>query len=141
MEYKARMDSLKKYAEIEEVEIVYGEYDFIEYLKYQLEEVKRPERCRRCYEYRLSKTAEYASLHGFDAFTTTMLVSHHQYHDAVREVGEEMGKKYNVPFYYEDFRKGYNQGKEITKIYSLYTQKYCGCLISEWERFAGKSLK
>ncbi|MCD6222202.1 MAG: epoxyqueuosine reductase QueH, partial [Thermoplasmata archaeon] len=46
-----------------------------------------------------------------------------------------------VPFYYEDFRIGYQQGKEIAKIYSLYSQKYCGCLISEWERFAGKSLK
>ncbi|RLF51899.1 MAG: hypothetical protein DRN11_02030 [Thermoplasmata archaeon] len=141
MEYKARMDSLIKYAELEEVEIIYDDYDFIDYLKYQLEEVRRPLRCRRCYLYRLDRTARYAKEHGFDAFTTTMLVSHYQYHELVKEAGEEIAKKYGVPFYYEDFRHGYQQGKNIAKIYSLYSQKYCGCLISEWERFAGKSLK
>jgi len=141
MEYKARLDSLIKYAEIEEVEIIYDEYDFIDYLKYQLVEVRRPMRCRRCYEYRLAKTAKYAKAQGFDAFTTTLLVSNYQYHEIVKEVGEEMGKKYGIPFYYEDFRNGYQQGKEIAKMYGLYSQKYCGCLISEWERFAGRSLK
>ena len=48
-----------------------------------------------------------------------------------------MGEKYGIPFYYEDFRPGYKQGKAIAKAYSLYSQKYCGCLISEWERFGG----
>jgi len=98
MEYKAKMDSLIKYAELENVEIIYGEYDFIDYLKYQLEEIKRPNRCRRCYEYPLSKTAEYARENGFDAFTTTMLVSHHQYHDIVREVGEKWVKDMDCHF-------------------------------------------
>ena len=141
MEYKARMDSLIKYAEFENVEVIYDEYDFINYLNHQFKEIKRPTRCMRCYEYRLEKVAKYAKENGFDAFTTTLLVSHYQYHDLVKFVGEEIAKKYGILFYYEDFRKGYHQGKEIAKIYSLYSQKYCGCLISEWERFAGKSLK
>ena len=141
MEYKARMDALKKYAELEGAEIIYGEYDFIDYLRYQLEVVDRPERCIRCYRYRLRKTAEYAVKNNFDAFSTTLLVSLWQFHDEVRKVGEEIAIEYGIPFYYEDFRRGYHQGKEITKIYSLYTQKYCGCLISEWERFGGKSGK
>jgi len=139
MEYKARMESLKKYAELEEVEIVYDDYDFIDYLKMQLKEVERPMRCINCYSYRLERAARYAKEHDFDAFTTTLLVSHHQYHNAVKETGEKMGEKYGIPFYYEDFRPGYRQGKAVAKTYSLYSQKYCGCLISEWERFGGKS--
>lgn len=138
MEYKARKDALKKYAEIEGVEVVYDEYDFIEYLKMQLNEIKRPARCKNCYIYRLRKVAMYAKKHGFDAFTTTLLVSHHQYHEEIKKVGEEMAKEFEIDFYYEDFRKGWNQAKAIAKVYSLYRQKYCGCLISEWERFGEK---
>jgi len=141
MEYKTREDALKKYAEIEGVEIIYGEYDFIEYLKMQLKNIERPERCKNCYAYRLEKAARYAKENGFDAFTTTLLVSHHQYHDEIKKVGEELAEKYDIEFYYEDFRQGWQQGKAIAKTYSLYSQKYCGCLISEWERFGGKKKK
>ncbi|MCD6481314.1 MAG: epoxyqueuosine reductase QueH [Thermoplasmata archaeon] len=137
MEYMARKEALQKYAEIEEVEVIYEGYDFIDYLKMQLQNVERPQRCINCYSYRLERAAKYAKQHGFDAFTTTLLVSHHQYHDSIKKVGEEMGEKYGIPFYYEDFRPGYKQGKAIAKAYSLYSQKYCGCLISEWERFGG----
>ena len=138
MEYRAREDAPKKYAEIEGVEIVYDEYDFIAYLKMQLKNIERPERCKNCYAYRLEKAARYAKENGFDTFTTTLLVSHHQYHDEIKKIGEELAEKYNIEFYYEDFRKGWQQGKAIAKAYSLYSQKYCGCLISEWERFGGK---
>lgn len=138
MEYKARKDALKKYAEIEKVKIIYGTYDFIDYLKMQLKTTERPERCINCYLYRLEKTALYAKENDFDSFTTTLLVSHHQYHSEIKRIGEEIGERNGIPFYYEDFRVGWNQSKAITKLYSLYTQKYCGCLISEWERFGGK---
>ncbi|MCD6331345.1 MAG: epoxyqueuosine reductase QueH, partial [Thermoplasmata archaeon] len=58
----------------------------------------------------------------------------------IKKVGKELEKKYGIKFYYEDFRQGWKQGKEIAKVYSLYSQKYCGCLISEWERFGKKSI-
>ncbi len=138
MEYKTREESLKKYAEIENVEVVYDAYDFINYLKMQLQDIERPERCRRCYSYRLEKAAIYAKENDFDAFTTTLLVSHHQYHEAIKKVGDEMADRYGISFYYEDFREGLHQGNAITRTYGLYRQKYCGCLISEWERFGGK---
>ena len=141
MEYKAREESLKKFAEIEGVEVIYSDYDFIDYLKMQLQVTERPERCERCYAYRLEKTAKYAKQNGFDAFTTTLLVSHHQYHEAIKKVGNEIGEKYDIPFYYEDFREGLHRGNAVAKAYGLYRQKYCGCLISEWERFGGKNQK
>ena len=85
--------------------------------------------------------AKYAKENGFDAFTTTLLVSHNQYHERIKKVGNEMEKKYDIPFYYEDFREGLHRGNAIAKAYGLYRQKYCGCLISEWERFGGKNQK
>lgn len=135
MEYKAREEALRKYARLEEINVIYGEYDFIEYLKSMLKNVERPYRCINCYEYRLEKVAKYAKENGFDAFTTTLLVSHHQYHNEIKKIGERLAEKYDISFYYEDFRKGWSQGKAIAKMYSLYSQKYCGCLISEYERF------
>ncbi|MEA2054829.1 MAG: epoxyqueuosine reductase QueH [Candidatus Thermoplasmatota archaeon] len=135
MEYRAREESLRNYAEIENVEVVYNTYDFIDYLKMQLQSVERPERCEHCYAYRLERTAKYATENGFDAFTTTLLVSHHQYHEAIKKAGNELAEKYGIPFYYEDFRKGLHQGNAISKAYGLYRQKYCGCILSEWERY------
>jgi epoxyqueuosine reductase len=138
MEYRARKESLRNYAEVEGVNIIYDEYDFIDYLKMQVQNTERTERCRQCYAYRLEKAAIYAKEKDFDAFTTTLLVSHHQYHGVINEVGNEMEKKYDITFYYEDFREGLHRGNAVSKAYGLYRQKYCGCLMSEWERFGGK---
>ena len=139
MEYKARKEALEKYAEIEKIEIIYDEYDYINFLKSQLKNINRPARCINCYKYRLEKTARYAKENGFPFFTTTLLSSHQQYHDEIKKLGEILAKEYEIEFYYEDFRKGWQRNKAIAKVYGLYSQKYCGCLISEWERFGGKN--
>ena len=138
MEYKARMDSVKKYASLENVDVVYANYDLFSYLSNAVKVMeKERDRCVACYEYRLKKTGEYAKENGFDAFTTTLLVSHQQKHEKIREIGESVSKKVGIPFHYEDFRKGWNQGKAIATQYGLYRQKYCGCIFSEWERYRG----
>ena len=41
-----------------------------------------------------------------------------------------------VDFLYEDLRTGYSKSREKSKELDLYRQKYCGCLYSEWERYA-----
>jgi len=93
------------------------------------------ERCRACYELRLRRTARYARDHGFDSFTTTLLVSPYQKHDIVKEVGEAAAREAKVPFYYQDFRPGWPQGVEISKNLGLYRQPYCGCIFSERDRY------
>jgi len=140
MEYRAREDAVKKYVSLEDVEVHYGGYDLLPYLEKSLAAMReggRHERCKRCYHVRLEATAEHAADNGFDAFTSTLLVSHHQQHDAVRDIGEELAGRYEVPFHYQDFRDGWDQGKAIATQYGLYRQKYCGCLFSEWERYRG----
>ena len=135
MEYKAREDALKKYATIENVEVIYDDYPFIDYLKMQINNIEGPTRCKHCYLFRLEKTAMYAKDHAFDAFTSTLLASPHQSHKNIKKIGENVSDQYDIMFYYEDFRLGWNQNRAIAKTHGLYSQRYCGCLISEWERF------
>jgi len=93
------------------------------------------ERCQYCFKLRLSKTAETAHQMGFSAFTTTLLISPHQKHDLLREIGNELAGEKNMPFLYADLRKHYSDSRRMTKGLDLYRQQYCGCIYSEWERY------
>jgi epoxyqueuosine reductase len=92
-------------------------------------------RCQRCYDLRLRRTAEVALAHGCDSFTTTLLISKHQNHEALRESGERIGEEAGVPFLYRDFRPCNDAAHEEAKKRHLYRQQYCGCCMSEYERF------
>jgi predicted adenine nucleotide alpha hydrolase (AANH) superfamily ATPase len=92
------------------------------------------ERCPICYRMRLGRTAELARSLGHDAFTTTMLVSTQQDHDAVRAAGEAAALAHGVGFAYRDLRPRVMQGVRASKERGLYRQQYCGCVYSEWER-------
>ncbi len=87
-------------------------------------------RCSMCYSSRLGETARIARENGFDAFTTTLLVSPYQKHFLIKELGEKFAKKYGLDFYYRDYRPGFRQGQQEAKEMGLYRQKYCGCIIS-----------
>ena len=92
------------------------------------------ERCQLCWGLRLSETASFAKANGFDAFTTTLLISPYQDHEKVKKIGEDIASKNGVQFYYQDFRPGFRDGQEQAKKEDLYRQKYCGCVFSELER-------
>ncbi len=91
-------------------------------------------RCEACYRMRLDETASRAKAEGFDAFSTTLLVSPYQKHDLLQDVGRDIQEKHGVEFYYEDFRPTYREGVKISRELGLYRQRYCGCLYSEEER-------
>ncbi len=132
MEYKNRLKSLEKYAEIKGTKIIYKNYDMENYLRGA---VAAEERCKFCYDYRLTEAAKTAHMLGFDAFTTTLLISPYQKHDVLVKVGEKTADEYGIEFYYEDFREGYGESREMAKALELYMQKYCGCIFSEKERY------
>jgi predicted adenine nucleotide alpha hydrolase (AANH) superfamily ATPase len=46
-----------------------------------------------------------------------------------------------VDFLYADLRKRYSDSRHITKPLDLYRQQYCGCVYSEWERYADITIK
>jgi len=91
-------------------------------------------RCAMCYGLRLDAAAKYAAENGFEAFSTTLLVSPYQRHELIREVAAAAGKRHGVDFYYRDFRPGFRQGQAMAKDLGLYRQKYCGCIVSLNER-------
>jgi hypothetical protein len=68
-----------------------------------------------------------------DGFTTSLLVSPYQKFEGILAVGREMGKRYSIPFYGEDFRAGYGGNIGLSRELGLYRQKYCGCIFSEGE--------
>lgn len=89
------------------------------------------ERCSMCYGIRMEKTAKYAADNGYDAFTTSLLVSPYQKLDLIVELAEKYAKLYNINFLYKDFRTGFRLGQQKARDLGLYRQKYCGCIISK----------
>ncbi len=95
---------------------------------------KDSHRCNMCYDMRLKKAFEFAKEKGYDAVTTSLLVSPYQQHELIIEIAEKYAKKYDIPFYYEDFRIGFREGQKKAKEFGLYCQRYCGCVLSLKER-------
>jgi epoxyqueuosine reductase len=139
-EYKLRMEALRKYAEMVELEVVYREeYLLEEFLENVAGEPAK--RCRYCYESRLEEAAKTAAELGFPYYSSTLLYSRYQNQELIKELGEEMGSRYGVKFHYDDFRRGWQEGIDLSKEMELYRQKYCGCIYSEKERYVKKRQK
>ena len=95
------------------------------------------ERCRRCFNLRLSKTAQLCKSENFDYFTTTLSISPLKNAETLNDIGLAAAKEYGVCWLYSDFKKkgGYLRSIELSKQYNLYRQNYCGCAYSKNERY------
>lgn len=134
-EYKLRLESLKKFQQLVNINAIYDE-DYREFYKFLRIVVGREkERCLVCYKMRLEKTAEQAKQLSIESFTTTLLVSPYQNFDKIVEIGSETGKYFGINFIVEDFREGFRKSMFSAKQLNLYRQKYCGCIYSEAERY------
>jgi predicted adenine nucleotide alpha hydrolase (AANH) superfamily ATPase len=134
LEYNKRLDTVREYTAREGLEVAVAEgYPIEDFLQKTVS--MGQDRCRYCYEVRLRYAAEQAREGLFDAFTTTLLYSRYQKHDLIRETGEIIAREFKVPFYYRDFRDGWEEGAQLSREMGLYRQKYCGCIFSERDRF------
>ncbi len=139
-EFKKRLTTLQDFAKSQDFPlIIESEYGLTEYLRKVV--FKEKKRCAICYDMRLEKTAIQAAKSGADAFTSTLLYSRYQNHEAITQIGKKMAGKYGVKFYYEDFRKGWQEGIDKAIEMDLYRQPYCGCIYSEQERYDKKLQK
>lgn len=114
-----------------------GEYERSRYFERCRGLEKEPEggrRCRECFLMRLEKTAQMASLLGYDLFTTTLTVSPHKDYGAVSHIGKTLSVSYGVGFLDRDFKKkdGFRRSVELSKKYGLYRQDYCGCVFANY---------
>lgn len=94
------------------------------------------ERCYKCYNLRMEKTAILAKENNFDYFTTTLSISPYKNSQWLNEIGFILEKKYNILYLPGDFKKkdGYKRSIELANEYNLYRQDYCGCIYSKIER-------
>jgi predicted adenine nucleotide alpha hydrolase (AANH) superfamily ATPase len=133
-EFEKRLEAAREAAASHGVEIVReDDYGLDEFLRAVVG--SEEPRCPTCYSMRLRRAAEVAAEGGFDAFTTSMLVSTQQDHEAIREAGEAAAREFGVEFLYRDYRPKVMEGVRISKEAGLYRQQYCGCVYSEWERY------
>ena len=136
-EYKLRMEALKSYAQMVELEVIYREEYLLE--DFLSNVAGEPQgRCAYCYRSRLEEAARTAAELGFGRFSSTLLYSRYQNQEMIRELGIKLGERYGVEFHYEDFRTGWQEGINLSKEMGLYRQKYCGCIYSEKERYVRK---
>jgi predicted adenine nucleotide alpha hydrolase (AANH) superfamily ATPase len=134
VEHRSRLESMQKLAGDINLPLIIAEgYDMPEFLRRVAGHYE--ERCSDCFELRLAETAKEAREKGFNGFTTTLLISPHQKHDLIKEIGNKVAAEYGVVFLYADLRKRYSDSRHITKPMDLYRQQYCGCIYSERERY------
>ena len=132
-EYKARRDTLRQYAK--DIGLALEEEDFYGLRQFTAAVAADSDACR------MERTAQYAAEHGFDRFSTTLLVSPYQDRALICATGARMGEKYGVEFAPYDFRPRFREGQEEARALGLYLQKYCGCVYSEEDRFSNRRKK
>ena len=134
-EYESRHSALTKFSSDKKLSLItineYGQELFTRSIG---AETEKPGRCVICYRLRLEKTAVYAVEQGFDAFSTSLLISPYQQNDTIRNIGEELTARYGVTFLYRDFRPLFRKGQADARALGMYMQKYCGCIFSREER-------
>lgn len=139
-EYEKRKEELKRYlTEVpfgNKISILDADYEpekFLQVAKGHEMDPERGERCRLCFELRLSKTASLAKQGAFDYFCTTLSISPHKNADLLMEIGERLSDECGVPYLPSDFKKknGYKRSIELSGEHDLYRQDYCGCVFSK----------
>ena len=95
-------------------------------------------RCAPCWEERLDRAAAAAAALGCDAFTSSLLYSKYQDHALLSSLGEARAAAHGVPFHYQDFRVHWDEGVTLSRQWEIYRQPYCGCVLSELDRYSKK---
>lgn len=121
------------------VTLIEGKYEperFYQAAKGLEQEPERGKRCYECYKLRLTETAKLCRRLHTDYFTTTLSISPMKNADWLNLIGEELAEEYAVHYLPSDFKKkgGYQRSIELSRIYGLYRQDYCGCIFSLRDR-------
>lgn len=149
-EYFRRLEELENFLTIfpvavnNQIKLVKNDYhveDFFTATNVQKEvelqvEPEKGERCRRCYQFRMTRAWEFAEENQFDYFTTTLSISPHKDSKKIDSIGRQLeklsrGKK--LKFLPSDFKKenGFLRSLQLSDEFNLYRQDYCGCIYSK----------
>lgn len=92
-------------------------------------------RCEICYRLRLRRAADFALEEGMEALSTTLFASPHQDHELLALLGTSISRSRGLEFVVWDGREVYREVLSEARERDMYTQPYCGCLLSERERY------
>ena len=129
-EYKKRLESARKLANIWKAPLIIDSWDHEEWKKYVKGHEKEPEggsRCSLCFEFNLKRTADKAKELNFDVFTTTLTLGPYKNSKVIFDIASLF------PGFMEfNFKKknGFLRSVELSREYGLYRQNYCGCEFS-----------
>lgn len=101
------------------------------------------ERCEKCIVLRMRESLTAAIRYGCDYFTTTLSVSPHKNAPFINACGEAIAAGAPVKYLPSDFKKsgGYARSVELSVLYGLYRQDYCGCPMSLREAEVRRALQ
>lgn len=149
-EYFFRVDEQKKLIDKLNckypVNMIVGKYDVERFYKIVkgMEKMKEgSKRCHLCYELRLKEAAILAKNENFDYFTTTLTISPYKNSSILNEIGKKIEQEVGVKHLPSDFKKrnGYKRSVELSVMFGMYRQDYCGCIFSKMEREEIKRLR
>lgn len=141
-EFNKRVEEQKRLISLLEtkypISFIEGSYDNDIYetiIKGLENEPERGKRCYVCYELRLRECAKIARENNYDYFSTTLSISPYKNSNWINEIGSKLEQEYKINYLYADFKKknGYKRSIELSNIYHLYRQNYCGCIYSKKE--------
>lgn len=138
-EYQRRLDTVENYALKANIQVQI-QPGFMQ-SKWEQFSGCEDQRCTMCYALRLDRVAQAAQQGGYDAFTTSLLVSPYQKHDMIRQIATQAAQRHGVAFEYQDFREGFRQGQQMARDMGLYRQKYCACIHSYHQRLQQQAEK
>lgn len=134
-EFLLRYEDVKRSAKTLGIEVILGDYELNEWFRFVkgLEnEPEKGERCQKCFDFRMEKTAILAKKLGESSITTTLLMSPKKSHAQLQKSLSEICAKFNLDFVAPDFRKngGSKAQFDLAKKDNLYHQNYCGCMFA-----------
>ncbi len=135
-EYNKRLKEFKKVCKIEKVDYIEWPYDvdnFLESIKWLENTPEKWEKCTKCYDLRLKKTAELAIELGIENWTTTLNISPHKSLEKIFKIWDDYSLKNKLNFLKIAFRKNkwFERSVEYTKKHKIYRQNYCWCAFSD----------
>jgi predicted adenine nucleotide alpha hydrolase (AANH) superfamily ATPase len=131
-EYYLRFLDVQRSCKSLGIELIEGEYNYDGWLKAVSgfeDEPEKGERCKICFDLRLTETVNLAKELFESKFTTTLLISPLKSQQRLLEIGKRLEHQTGIEFIFKDYRsKGgvEKQGKAVKKN-NLYRQDYCGC--------------
>jgi epoxyqueuosine reductase len=132
-EYRSRLESFEELMREEGREYTLLPYEPEEWIRAVA--FREESRCEICYRLRLRRAADMALEEGLEGLTTTLFASPYQDHDLISLLGDSICRSRGLDFVAWDARDFYRETREEARRRGMYLQAYCGCILSEWERY------